>query len=104
VEPAWVTEQAHGGSNSGATAALDLFAECMGNIAGDHALTLLATGGVYLAGGVVAKIAPSFNFDAFRAAFCAKGLFASRLMRVPVKLVTNENLPVIGAARIAASL
>lgn len=101
-EPAWISHAAMQDRDSCAVAAMELFAECLGNVAGDHALTLLTRGGVYLVGGVVAKIAPSFNSARFRAAFCAKGLFSSPLMSIPVKIVTNESVPVLGAARIAA--
>jgi glucokinase len=64
----------------------------------------MARGGVFLAGGVIAKLAPSFNSERFRAAFCAKELFSAQMMRTPVKLVTNESLALIGAARVAESL
>lgn len=81
---------------------LELFSECLGNVAGDHALSVMARGGVFLAGGVIAKVAPLINISRFRSAFCAKGALSSMLMEIPVRIVTNENLAVIGAARIAA--
>jgi glucokinase len=102
-EPAWVSENAAQGDDA-CTAALDLVSECLGNVAGDHALAVMARGGVYLAGGVVARIAPVFNAQRFREAFCAKGAFSSVLMKIPVRLVTNERLALIGAARAANSL
>ena len=101
-DAAWIHHSATENKDPQCAKALDLFAECLGNVAGDHALATLARGGVFIAGGVVAKIAPSFNFERFRAAFCAKGLFSSQLMRIPVKLVTSERLALIGAARIAS--
>jgi glucokinase len=61
----------------------------------------MARGGVFLAGGVIAKIAPLVSIQRLASAFCAKGVFSSMLMEVPIKIVTNENLAVIGAARIA---
>lgn len=81
---------------------LELFSECLGNVAGDHALSVMARGGVFLAGGVIAKVAPLINISRFRSAFCAKGALSSMLMEIPVRIVTNENLAVIGAARIAS--
>ena len=81
--------------------ALDLFAECLGNAAGDHALAVMARGGIFLAGGVTARIAPSIHKSRFRAAFCAKGLMSSLLMKIPVRAVTNERLAILGAVRIA---
>ena len=99
-EPAWISEGASKGDTLCART-LDLIAECLGNVAGDHALAVMARGGVFLVGGVVAKIAPTFNAQRFREAFCAKGLFSAHLMKIPVKLVTNERLALIGAARAA---
>ena len=104
ADPAWIAQNAAEKKDAGCIKALDLFAECLGNVAGDHALATMARGGVYLAGGVIAKLAPSFNRERFRAAFCAKELFSAQMMRTPVKLVTNERIALIGAARVAASL
>ena len=100
---AWIAESAARGDAT-SIKALDLFAECLGNIAADHALATLARGGVYLAGGVIAKLAPSFNVERFRSAFAAKGVFSTQLMKIPVKLVTNERIALIGAASVAAAL
>jgi glucokinase len=103
ADPAWVSQRAMEKSDATCVAALDLFAECLGNVAGDHALAVMARGGVYLAGGVIAKIAPAFNAERFRAAFCAKSLFSAQMMRIPVKLVRNERMALLGAAQLAAT-
>jgi glucokinase len=84
------------------TVALNLFAECLASVAGDHALNVLARGGVYLAGGIVSKITPWLQSEAFRSAFCAKGAHSAMLMRIPVKAVKSERVAVIGAARLAS--
>jgi glucokinase len=102
AETAWICNQAIEHGDAQCTAALDLFAECLGNVAGDHALAVMARGGIFLAGGVVARIAPSIRKERFRAAFCAKSAMSSLLMRVPVRAIANERLAVLGAARIAA--
>jgi glucokinase len=104
ADPAWISQSAMEKSDATCVATLDLFAECLGNVAGDHALAVMARGGVYLAGGVIAKIAPAFNAERFRAAFCAKSLFSAQMMRIPVKLVRGERLALLGAAHLAASL
>lgn len=101
ADPAWITENALAQSDTACSAALDLFAECLGNVAGNHALSVMARGGVFLAGGVVAKIAGALHTSRFRQAFCAKGAFSAHLMRIPVHAVLTEKLPVIGAARTA---
>jgi glucokinase len=86
------------------TGALDLFAECMAGVAGDHALAVLARGGVYLTGGIVVKITSWLQTDHFRSAFCAKGPHSAMLMRIPVRAVTSERVVVIGAARLACEM
>ena len=104
ADPAWVTRSAHENGDPVCAAALDLFAECLGNVAGNYALNVMARGGVFLAGGVVAKIAGTLHTSRFRQAFCAKGAFSGHLMRIPVHAVLSERLPVVGAARIASEL
>ena len=99
LEPAQIVDGAVGRGDHTCQAALDLFVECMGNVAGDHALSCLARGGVYITGGVAAKIAPLIKSPRFLSAFCAKGAFSDFMMRVPVRVVLTENLPVWGAAR-----
>ena len=55
-----------------AVEALDFFATHLGRFAGNLAVVFVATGGVYLAGGISAKIAPALKSGAFREAFVAK--------------------------------
>lgn len=78
---------------------LELFTSNLGNVAGDHALSVLACGGVYLCGGVIARIAPRLPKQIFSSAFAAKGSHASILMRIPVRAIVNERLVLLGAAR-----
>jgi len=102
--PERISRAALDGSDAMCSSALDLFVECIGSVAGDHALNVMARGGVFLTGGIVAKILPRLKAEAFRAAFCAKGAHSTILKRIPVKAVTSERLPVLGAARFAAEL
>jgi glucokinase len=81
---------------------LELFSANLGNVAGDQALNVMACGGVFLCGGVIARIGPSIRKEVFSAAFCAKGAHSSILMRVPVRAIANEKLALLGAARAAA--
>lgn len=99
ADPEWITEGAFARGDPTCIETLGLFAECLGNVAGDHGLAVFARDGVFLAGGVIAKIAPSINCARFRAAFCAKGAFSYRLKRVPVRAVMNERLVLLGAAK-----
>ena len=85
-----------------ALAALDLFIACYGALAGDQALTVLARGGVYVTGGIAPKLLPRLAAGAFLAAFNDKGSFAPLARSCPVHVVTNPDLPLLGAARHAA--
>jgi len=102
--PERISRAALDGSDTMCSSALDLFVECIGSVAGDHALNVMARGGVFLTGGIVAKILPRLKAEHFRAAFCAKGAHSTILKRIPVKAVTSERLPVLGAARFASEL
>jgi glucokinase len=99
----WISENAARGDSECVTT-LDLFVECLGNIAGDHALAVMARGGVYLAGGVVAKILPALRTPRFREAFCAKSPHSAMMMKLPVRAISSERVGVIGAARLASEL
>jgi glucokinase len=82
---------------------VEMFSANLGNVAGDQALNVMATGGVFLCGGVIARIGPSIKKDVFSAAFAAKGAHASILMRIPVRAIVNERIALLGAARAACS-
>jgi glucokinase len=81
--------------------ALRLFCAILGAVAGDHALSCLATGGVFVAGGIAAKLAGRMADRTFRAAFNAKGAHAALMQGMPVWLVRDEALGMRGAAAIA---
>ncbi len=93
---AWISERADEGDLV-CSGALDLFMECMGNVAGDHALAVMARGGVYLTGGVIARLYGRIADSHFCEAFCAKGAFSATLMKIPVRAVTNERVVLLGA-------
>jgi glucokinase len=84
-----------------ASRTLDLFVDAYGAVAGDQALTLLARGGVYVAGGIAPRIARAMQQGRFIAAFCAKGKFAELMAEMPVWIVVNERLGLLGATAIA---
>lgn len=104
MRPDRISKEALEGGDAMCSSALDLFVECIGSVAGDHALNVMATGGVFLTGGIVAKILPRLKSEHFRAAFCAKGVHSALLKKIPVKAVMFERLPVLGAAAFAADL
>jgi glucokinase len=97
-----VTERAQA-DDPAARHAIALFCSIFGAVAGDHALTLMARGGVFVAGGIAPKLAPAFADGRFIAAFRAKGVHASLMASMPVDLVLDERLGLTGAAALAAS-
>jgi glucokinase len=82
-----------------ASAAIDLFIRCYGTVAGDHALALLARGGVYLAGGIAPALLPRLRTGGFVSAFNDKGGFAAITRACPVHVITDPDLGLLGAAR-----
>ena len=87
-----------------ACATLDLFVSIYGAHAGDLALTVMASGGVYIAGGIAAQIAPWLNSAAFISAFNDKGRMSVLTRNMPVRLVMNPMVGVMGAALVAARM
>lgn len=77
------------------------FVSLYGAEAGNLALKALATGGVWVGGGIAPKILPLLR-DGFFSAFTAKGRFAPILARIPIRVVLNDACALLGAARAAA--
>jgi glucokinase len=103
-EAAAISGAALGGLSELCGRALDLFASIYGSEAGNLALKLLATGGVFLGGGIAPKILPKLRETAFLEAFNAKGRMAQLLREIPVRVVLNDRAALLGAARHGADL
>lgn len=82
-------------------AAVELFAAILAAEAGNAALRLLATGGVYLGGGLPRRMLPLLERPDFLARFRSKGRMASLLERIPLHVVTARKVALLGAARAA---
>lgn len=82
--------------------ALDLFISCFGAEAGNLALKFLATGGVFVGGGIAPKIIQKLNGQTFINAFTGKGRFKHLLEAIPVRVILNDKTALLGAARYAA--
>ena len=82
--------------------ALDVFISIYGAEAGNLALKLLATGGIYLGGGIAPKLLPKLREPRFMQAFVSKGRMQSLMEAIPVKVIINDNTALMGAARCAA--
>ncbi len=80
-------------------AALDLFAAILAAEAGNLALKVLATGGVYLAGGMPLRVGNRLTRPGFMHAFAGKGRFAGLLGEVPVNVVLSTGAALLGAAQ-----
>jgi glucokinase len=87
-----------------ASEALDLFIDAYGGEAGNLALKILATGGVYVGGGIAPRILERLGDGAFMRAFCRKGRMGTLLENVPVQVITNPQTALLGAARFASLL
>jgi glucokinase len=82
----------------GCVEALSLFVEAYGAEAGNLALRTMATGGVFVGGGIAPKILPALETGSFMAAFRAKAPFEAMLSAVPVKVILNAEAGLLGAA------
>ena len=81
---------------------LDLFTAIYGATAGNIALMLMATGGIYVGGGIAPKIIEKLKDGTFIGAFLDKGRFARLLATIPVRVIMNDKTALFGSARVAA--
>ena len=116
-EPAWLQQRcqekgkaaaisatAMAGEFGPCSAALDLFIEIFGQEAGNLALKTMAKGGVYLGGGIAAKLAPVLQHsDLFMRGFRNKDKMQHLMETIPVKLILNEDTALLGAAAVGGS-
>jgi len=99
--PEEIGNAALAGSDPLASDALRLWLECYGAFAGDLALHWLARGGVYLAGGIAAKLLPGTDAGPFIEAFLAKREHRHLVLDMPIRLVTDESLGLRGTLALA---
>lgn len=111
-EPAWLAEALAGAKDPTpviveaaladraeiCTKTLELFVSILGSEAGNLALKVLATGGIYLGGGIPPRILPYLHKESFRRSFVDKGRFADMLTRVPVHVIMHRQAGLFGAA------
>jgi glucokinase len=96
-----VSRAALDGSSPLCSQAMDLFVSLYGAAAGNLALTFLATGGVFLGGGIAPKILPRLRGPIFLEAFLSKGRLRPLLEKIPVRVILNDRTALLGAARCA---
>lgn len=102
--PADVMQRAQAASDPACVQALALFCSFLGSVAGNLALTLGSTGGVYVGGGMAPRITTQLSASLFRVRFEGKGRFAGYLQAIPT-FVIDSAVPaaLLGAARALAS-
>ncbi len=98
-DAAQVTDLAMNRKHPIAVKALDLFVEIYGAYAGNLALAGLSRGGVYVAGGIAPKIIDNLRAGGFMRAFCSKGGFSTMMSEIPVQVVMDQKVGLLGAAR-----
>jgi glucokinase len=95
---AQVSERGLAASDVACEEALERMCQLLGNAAANLALTLGTGGGVYIGGGVIGRLGDYFARSGFRAAFEAKGRFASYMQRIPTYVIRTEQPALIGCA------
>jgi glucokinase len=83
---------------------LEVFVSAYGATAGNLALTALATGGIYLGGGIAPRVLPALRWPIFLEAFSAKSPMEDLLGAIPITVILNPAAGLIGAARVAMDL
>jgi len=87
-----------------AARALALFTSAYGAEAGNLALKVLPTGGLYIAGGIAARMVDQLDWSAFMRSFCDKGRMSQLMKSIPVSVVREPNVGLLGARAHAALL
>lgn len=98
-----ITEVGLRGEEPIAARTVEIFAECYGAEAGNHALKTLALGGVFLGGNIAKILFPTMR-EAFIRGFLRKGRLSALLATLPVRVALDPKVPLIGAANFGAVL
>jgi glucokinase len=99
-----VSAAACDGRHAIAERTLALFVHAYGSVAGNLALATLARGGVYIAGGIAPKVLPLLKDGRFMAAFNRKGRMSGLTRAMPVYVITDPKVGLLGAALAARRL
>ena len=99
ADPAMIiSREALTGNVKSCKTALDMFVSILGGATGNLALTGMATGGVYLGGGIPPKILPKLKDGSFLKSFTDKGRFKGLLEKMPIYVILNDKAALLGAA------
>jgi glucokinase len=102
LEAADITRRALDGSCADCLRTVEHFCSILGSVAGNVALTLGATGGMYIGGGIVPRLGRLFATSAFRQRFEAKGRLSGFLAQIPTYLITEEYPAFLGVSAMLA--
>jgi glucokinase len=101
---ACISRAALEGRDSMSMQALEMFVSIYGTEAANLAFKIMATGGVYLGGGIAPKILPKLQDGRFMDAFRTTGLLRGVLEKIPVRVMLNDKAALLGAAVFARKL
>ena len=97
--PAAISEAGLEGRSDLCVETLEIFASIYGAEAGNLALKLMTTGGMYVGGGIAPRIVETLKNGMFIEAFVAKGRMTPLMISIPVRVILNDRAALIGAAR-----
>jgi len=98
IDAAQISQLATTGECAICEATLNQFCDWIGSVAGDLALTFGALGGVFIGGGILPRMQERLLASRFVERFADKGVMAQYTGQIPVTLVTQDNIPLVGAA------
>jgi glucokinase len=99
-----IAQLGQSGKSRPAKRALDLFVSLLGAEAGNLALKILPTGGLFVSGGIAGRLLPQLRRGAFTSSFLDKGRMSTLLRTIPVAVVLDGGVGLKGSAHVAASL
>ena len=98
IKPAEIFQRASDDGNSTEAEAIQIFFEVLGQVAGNLALTIGASDGVYLGGGIVSRNPDLIANSRFRTGFERKGRHRSLMEKIPTQLILHEHPGLLGAS------
>lgn len=98
LDAAQISSLANSGECTVCDATLNQFCDWIGSVAGDLALAYGALGGLFIGGGILPRMQSRLLESRFVERFSQKGIMSQYAGQIPVTLVTQDNIPLIGAA------
>jgi glucokinase len=102
--PQVIAEAAINGECAMCEHTMEIFARILGAHAGNVLLTYLATGGIFIGGGIAPKVIKFLERSAVTASYLAKGRLSPIVEATPLVVIRDERAGLTGAARIAEAL